>query len=59
MRGGGGVRGRSVLRGLGGPVASEHGGRGGVCFGQGLSWAGAVFDRLVSSPWVLNPRRRQ
>ena len=21
-------------------------------FGQGLSWADAVFDRLVSSPWV-------
>ena len=20
---------------------------------------GAAFDRLVSSPWVLNPRRRQ
>ncbi len=34
-----------------------------VCLGRvllgGRSWVGAVFDRLVSSPWVLNPRRRQ
>ena len=26
---------------------------------DGYSWVGAAFDRLVSSPWVLNPRRRQ